>query len=123
MSCVSVNTMEAKININGDLLEEYINACLSAARRMNSSNPSYILTRLIENFIAEEHTRDLAREGKISFRDFSMRRSRELWLEMSHQIDYENLPTGGPNGIYKQEEYLEHEIERIVEEEWEDLTE
>ena len=59
-----------------------------------------------------------AKEGTLDYREFSQRRSRELWDEMKHRIDYDNAPSGGPDSVYQQELRLEKEIERIIEDEW-----
>lgn len=113
MSTVRVDPLTMNIEISGELMHRFCAACRSA-----STQPSFVVMQLIEHFIEGEETKQEARDGQLDYREFSLRRSQELWDQMKHRIDYDNVPSGGPNSLYQQELRLEKEIEKIIEDEW-----
>jgi hypothetical protein len=118
MSRVGVNPNTMTIEISGELMERFGDACAFA-----STHPSLAVMHLVEQFTEGEETKMEAKEGTLDYRKFSQRRSRELWDEMKHRIDYDSAPNGGPDSIYHQELRLEEEIERIIEDEWQKIEE
>ena len=113
---VSADTQTMTIEVSGEVMERFRDACISAC-----THPSMVVMQLVEQFTEAEETKMEAREGTLNYREFSQRRSQELWDEMKHRIDYEHAPSGGPDSVYQQELRLEQDIERIIEDEWEKI--
>lgn len=118
MRSVRVDKRETVASVGGQLAERFEQACSTAM-----VHPDNLLETMVLRFVEQEEAKMEAIEFEADPWDYAQRRQDELWQEMKDDIDWDSLPSGGPDGVMAQQIALEHRIEKIVEAEWEQIEE